>query len=135
MNRVNPLYILLILVALLGLLLYQSTKLDSTIAMQEKRLTQLKNRAKEIATLKNYWGDKRVQKRRVQALINSPIIKKFIKNSTNKKDGMKLTLTNIDGANADRIINKIGNSFVKIGSLAIKKESKTKISMEVELKY
>ena len=128
-------YILLILVALLGLLLYQSIKLDSTIAMQEKRLAQLKNSAKEIATLKNYWGDKRVQKQRVQALINSPIIKKFIKNSTNKKDGMKLTLTNIDGANADRIIDKIGNSFVKIGSLTIKKESKTKISMEVELKY
>jgi len=135
MNRVNPLYILLILVALLGLLLYQSTKLDSTITMQEKRLTQLKNRAKEIATLKNYWGDKRVQKRRVQALINSPIIKRFIKKSINKKDGIKLSLANIDGVNANHIIDKIGNSFVKIGSLTIKKESKTKISMEVELKY
>lgn len=135
MNRVNPLHILLVLIALLLLLMYQSVKLDNTITIQEKRVAELKDIAKEINTLKNYWGNKKIQKRRVLALINSPLIKKFLKSSANKKDGIKINLHHIDGANADRILNKIGNSFVKIDNLSIKKESKTAISMEVELGY
>lgn len=135
MNRVNPLHILLVLIALLLLLMYQSVKLDNTITIQEKRVAELKDIAKEINTLKNYWGNKKIQKRRVLALINSPLIKKFLKNSVNKKDGIKINLHHIDGANTDRILNKIGNSFVKIDNLSIKKESKTAISMEVELRY
>ena len=58
-----------------------------------------------------------------------------MKKSFNKREGIKIILTNVDGVNANRILNKIGNSFIKIYSLNIKKESKTAISMEVELRY
>ncbi|NPA64460.1 MAG: hypothetical protein GXO16_05755 [Epsilonproteobacteria bacterium] len=134
MNRINPLHIALLMVALFGFVIYQHLLLQKKITQKEQRVLQLQEIGKEIATLKNYWGDKRLQKRRIEEIINTPFIKKFVANTKQNRDRYKVWLKNIDAKNADRIADKIFNSFVKIGSFSIQREGKDKISMEVEFR-
>jgi len=134
MNRINPLHIALLMVALFGFVIYQHLLLQKKITQKEQRVLQLQEIGKEIATLKNYWGDKRLQKRRIEEIINTPFIKKFVTNTKQNRDRYKVWLKNIDAKNADRIADKIFNSFVKIGSFSIQREGKDKISMEVEFR-
>jgi len=135
MNRINPLYITAFLALLLLIVIYQHTKIEKAVSQQEHYLQTITNKAKEIATLRRYWGDKRVQKRRVATIINSPFFKRFIKNIEKSSNRVKIYLQNIDAASADSIMDKIFNSFVKVSSLKITKTDKTKISMEVEFRY
>jgi len=135
MNRINPSYIVLLLAIVLGVVLYQNHKIQSLIAQKEKRVAYLEDVAKEIATLRNYWGDKKLQKRRVLEIVNTSFVKRFLKDQQKSADRYKIRLEDIDAPNADRIADKIFNSFVKIGSFSMKKKEKTKLSMEVEFRF
>ena len=135
MNRINPLYIALFLLFILALVIYQDHKIAKMVDQEQQRLHQIQDVAKKITTLKNYWGDKKIQRQRVLSLVNSPIIKPFIKTSQQNRDRYKLFLHNIDAKNADRIADKIFNSFVRIGSFKIDRQNRGKISMEVEFRY
>jgi len=135
MNRINPLYVVALLALLLLVVIYQHQKLERTITQKEHQLLLLQNKAKEIATLRRYWGDSKIQKRRVASLLNSPLLKRFIKNVERGNSRLKLFLHNVDAKSADQIMDKLLNSFVKVHLLKITKQDKTKIAMEVELQY
>ena len=134
MSRINPLHIAFLLLLLFGFVLYQHFAVQKKIAHKEQRLKELQNVAKEIATLKNYWGDKKLQKRRIEEILGTPFIKKFLKDTKRKRDRYTILLDDVGAKEADRIADKIFNSFVKIGSFTIKKKDKTKISMKVEFR-
>ncbi len=134
MNRINPLHIALLMAVLFGFVLYQHITLQKKIAQKEQRVLQLQEIAKEISTLKTYWGDKKLQKRRIEEIINTPFVKKFVADAKQNRDRYKVRLKNIDAQSADRIADKIFNSFVKIGSFSIQRQEKDKISMEVEFR-
>ena len=135
MNRINPSYIALLLLGILFIILYQNHSIQQSIAQQQERLYKLRDVAKEIGTLKNYWGDAKTQKKRIARLLETPFIKKFVTKKEKRGDRYRITLDNIDAASADRIADKIFNSFVKIGTLKIVKKDKTKLSMEVEFRF
>lgn len=135
MNRINPIYITLLLGIILVVVIYQNHTIQQTITQKELSLHSLEQKAKEIATLKKYWGDKKIQRARVLQLLNTPFIKRFIKNQQKSGDRYRVLLHKIDALNADRIADKILNSFVKVGSFSIQKTSKTEISMEVEFRF
>ncbi len=135
MNRINPLYIALFLVFILVITIYQKHKIEEMLSQEEQRLHQIQDVAKKISTLKHYWGDQKIQRQRVLNLVNSPIIRPFIKTSQQNRDRYKLFLHHIDAKNADRVADKIFNSFVRIGSLTIDRKNKENISMEVEFRY
>lgn len=135
MNRINPLYVVALLALLLLVVIYQHQKLERTITQKEHQLLLLQNKAKEIATLRRYWGDSKIQKRRVASLLNSPLLKRFIKNVERGNSRLKLFLHNVDAKSADQIMDKLLNSFVKVHLVKITKQDKTKIAMEVELQY
>ena len=135
MSRINPLYVVALLALLLLIVIYQHQKLERTITQKEHQLLLLQNKAKEIATLRRYWGDSKLQKRRIASLLGSPLLKRFIKNVERGSSRLKLFLHNVDAKSADQIMNKLLNSFVKVHLVKITKQDKTKIAMEVELQY
>ncbi len=135
MNRINPLYICTFLVVILVIVFYQDHKIQRLVEDRSQHIHQLEKVAKKVAALRNYWGDSKLQKRRVLQLISSPLIKRFVKKSQKGRDRYKILLDGVDAANADRIADKIFNSFVKVGAFSITRKDKTKISMEVEFRY
>jgi hypothetical protein len=135
MNRVNPLYIFLLLLVLLIVLVYQHLSLQHKITQTEQEIYFLQNVAKQITTLKNYWGDKKIQRRRVFEIARTPFIRKFLQKEQNSREKYKIYLVGIDAINADRIADKIFNSFVKVNSFQIVKQTDNKVEMEVEFRF
>ncbi|BCD63166.1 hypothetical protein NitYY0826_P07 (plasmid) [Nitratiruptor sp. YY08-26] len=135
MNRINPLYISAFLVVILLVIWYQDHKIQRLVGEKSKHLYQLEKVGKKVAVLRNYWGDSKLQQQRVLQLVNSPLIKPFVKKSRKGRERYKIVIEGIDASNADRIADKIFNSFVKVGAFSITRKDKTKISMEVEFRY
>jgi hypothetical protein len=135
MNRVNPIYIAAFLFSILLFIIYQNHKIEEQISKKQQKIATLEQKAKEMATLKGYWGDRKVLKKRVEAILKTPFIAKFIKKRDNQREKIRVYLEKIDSLNADRIADKILNSFVKIGAVNIKKRDKNHIDMEVEFRF
>jgi len=134
MNRINPIYLIIILILLLTIVIYKCNSLDKYIYNKEKYVFHLEESAKELSTLRKYWGDKELQKKRINSLIQSTFIKKFIKTIEKNRDGVKIYFENINGKEGDFLLNKILNSFVKIDKLKILKSDK-KASVEIGFRY
>jgi len=131
MNRINPLYILGLLVAILLIVLYQNHALQKRIAQESASLVQLEAKAKEIATLKRYWGDAKLQKKRILSILSAPFISRFVKDKKVYKNKIHVSLKGVDAPNADRVMDKIFNSFVKVSSFKAT-QNKNSVDMEVE---
>lgn len=135
MNRFNPAYVALFLLVVFFVVLYQNHKLEAAVEQSVQRLHMLEEKAKEISTLKSYWGDRKLLKKRVQEIVRTPFVSKFIKHKEEQRDRFKLFLEKVDASSADRIGDKIFNSFVKIGGFKIVRKDKNHIDMEVEFRF
>jgi len=135
MNRVNPSYVLLFLLIVFGIVLMQNHKLQKELSMQNQRLEEMKKVAKKMGALKNYWGDKKEQKKRVLAFVKEPFVAKFLKNSQKSTDRYKIFLKNVDAKSADLIFNKILNEFVKVNSVQIRRRDEKSVDIQMEFKF
>jgi hypothetical protein len=135
MNRVNPSYVLLFLLIAFGIVLMQNHKLQKELSMQNQRVEEMKKVAKKMGALKNYWGDKKEQKKRVLAFVKEPFVAKFLKNSQKSADRYKIFLENVDAKSADLIFNKILNEFVKVNSVQIRRRNEKSIDIQMEFKF
>ena len=133
MNRINPLYIVLLLTVLFIVVVIKEHTLQKDLFKEQRHLFQVKNIAKEIATLRKYWYDKKLQKKRINALLHSPLITRYIKSKEKKADRYIIELAHIDARSADTIMKLFFNTFIKIKSFSITKEDKNKISMKMEI--
>jgi len=133
MSRVNPLYVLLLLVVLLTVLIWQDRKIEERVVQEERRLVELERLGKRVVAMKNYWGDRKLQERRINQFVN--FVSRFIKKREKRGGRLKLSLAGIGAHDADRIVSKLLNSFLKVGNLTIERSDREKISMEVELLF
>jgi len=132
MNRLNPAYIALFLAVILIVVIWQDRKFQKAIEVQQERLYQLEQVGQKVAALKNYW-DKKNQKKRVEDFIR--FAKKFIKKKDQRGNRVHLYLDGMDAKNADRIADKLLNSFIKVKSIKVDRKNKEQISMEMELAF
>ena len=132
MNRINPLYIAVFLALILGIIVYQNRLFKEQISQKEQEILILEQKAKKIATLKRYWKDKNILKRRLEALLRSSFIAKYIKKRENKSNKITVYLENIDPFNANRITDKILNSFVRVSSISFKRKDNNHLNIKVE---
>ena len=132
MNRLNPAYIALFLAVILIVVIWQDRKFQKVIEVQQERLYQLEQVGQKVAALKNYW-DKKNQKKRVEDFIR--FAKKFIKKQDQRGNRVHLYLDGMDAKNADRVADKLLNSFIKVKSIKIDRKNKEQISMEMELAF
>jgi len=131
MNRINPFLILLLLLALLAVVIWQDRRLQGEIVAAQERLVQLERLGKRLASLKNYWGDRKLQERRINQF--TTFAARFVKKKERHGRKVKLYLAGIGPKDADRIVSKLLNSFLKVGTLKIETAGKGEFSMEVEL--
>ena len=133
MNRINPLYIVILLAVVLIIVVVKKHTLQKELLQEQHHLFQVKNIAKEIATLRKYWYDKKLQKKRLNALLHSPLIARYVKSKEKKGDRYIIELAHIDARSADTIAKLLFNAFIKIKSFSITKEDKNKIAMRMEI--
>ena len=132
MNRLNPLYIVALLLTLLLMLLWQNHKIRQSIDMRQKEIYRLQEQGQKLTALKNYWGEEK-QKARVEQFIQ--FAKKYVAKKEPHGTSITIRLDNLKSRNSDRVASKLLNSFIIIKNLSIKRKDKEEISMETELLY
>ena len=132
MNRINPLYILILLVMLLVFfsikLMHAKDELSSAQKNYEKTLALVS----ELTSLKNIYENKKANKASLERILlgTSADLDEQI-----KKKSILLQAQAIDYTNINRLVSKLLNSSFEIKTMEIKKQSDEKAKLAMEIKW
>ena len=135
MNRINPLYIGLLLVGIVLFLMMnlKGAKSDLQDAKNEYKTTKVM--VGELKGLKNTYGNKEKVKKALHRVLNLSSLKSAdIKQSTTK-NGISFSSLGMDKKALDSLMGKLLNGSYNIEKMKIKKLSDKKVSFEMEIKW
>jgi len=133
MNKINPLYIIGLLLFLLILLVYKNGTLETKLQTQELINKQTLKEAKEIASLKRAFKSANRNRTALNSILNHPQIKKYSVQKEVSKTSMSIKLENINKKAFDTLSSKLFNSTLKIDSFAFERMNENNISVEAEV--
>ncbi len=132
MNRVNPIYILILLVMLLGFfsikLMHAKVELTNAQKSYEETLVLVNS----LTSLKNIYENKKENKASLERILlgTSVDLEEQI-----KKNSILLQAQAIDYTNINRLVSKLLNSSFEISILEIRKQSDEKAKLAMEIKW
>lgn len=135
MNRINPLYIGLLLVGILLFLLTQlsSAKKDLKDAKSEHQVTtEIVN---ELGSLKSVYGSKAKVKKALKRILALSSLKSADIKESSTKSGINLSSSSMDKVALDALMGKLLNGAYNIEKFKIKKIDDKKVSFEMEIKW
>ncbi|RLA73658.1 MAG: hypothetical protein DRG78_22165 [Epsilonproteobacteria bacterium] len=125
MNRVNPLYLALLLIVLILLLVFNLSGVRADLAEAKESIKQTTKVATELSGLKKVYT-----KKINPSVFNSKSIVK-----TNTKTGATISAKEMDVRELNSFMGKVINGAYNITTLNIKKISDTKASLYLEIKW
>ena len=135
MNRVNPLYLGLLLLVVLMLSVYKLNSAKAELEEAKNSYAKTSKLANELTSLKAVYNDKKSLEKSLKRLLNQNSVKNATIEATYKKNNVKLSSGSIDKKALDYLMGKILNSTYNVVSLDIKKLSEEKASFKMEIKW
>ena len=134
MNRVNPLYLGLLLLVILALSVFKLNSAKQELDEVKLSYKEISKIANELTSLKSVYNNKNLEKS-LQRLLKNNILKGTEIDARFKKNNAKISTKSIDKKALDFLMGKILNSTYNIVSLDIKKLSEEKASLKMEIKW
>ncbi|MEN8303571.1 MAG: hypothetical protein ABFQ64_05840 [Campylobacterota bacterium] len=134
MNRINPLYIALLLVVVF---VFISLKLESVkfeladIKDEYKKKTSL---AHQVSGLKSVYRDKAEVEKSINILLRFPAVKSVDIETKMKKESILLSSKSIDKNVLNILMGRLLNRTYDIHSFEIERLSETKVRFKMEIK-
>ncbi len=125
MNRINPLYLGLLLVALLIFISLKLSGAKDELLMAKEAYKESAKLSLELSELKKVY----TQKLNLSSLNSSDLVKKTT------KSGMIISSSSMDIKLLNSLMSKVLNGAYNISELKIKKLSETKVSLYMEIKW
>ena len=135
MNRINPIYILVLLFVILLVLFY---KLDSAKAELKNNLesyAKTENVAIKLSSLKETYGDKQKIKKSLQKILKHSSLKSAGLNAKFKNSSLVIESKGIDKNNLNFLISKIVNSSFVVSSMKVRRISPSKAELFMEIRW
>lgn len=135
MNRINPIYIAVLLLILLVFLVY---KLDATkieLKENEEAYKITKNIALQLTSLKDVYADKQNIKKSLQKILKHPSLKSASLDIKFKKSSFVLGSQSMDISKLNLLVGKLLNATFIIESMNVKRVSDTKVELKMEIKW
>lgn len=126
MNRVNPLYIALLLVFILVISIFKLSAAKSELDEVKLTYKETSALANELVSLKRAYKDSKKLKSIFRSL---KVETKF------KKHSLKVSSSSLDKRTLNNMMSKVLNGSFNITSLTIKKLSPQKVSFDMEIKW
>lgn len=133
-NKINPLYILLLLLFIAIVTLYKTEDMESIVEKRSIEVMEFEKEAREIRNLKDSWDDTKKSKKILDSLLASSQLRKFQPTRAqiaNNKE--RIEIADIDHRSIDFVVNKILNSTLKIEHLEITRENEHNMSVIAEI--
>ena len=135
MNRINPLYIALLLVGILLFLIVQLNGVKSDLNEVKEEYKTTKNMVSELRSLKNVYGNKEKVKKSLKRILNLSSLRSADIKQSSRKNGISFSSSSMDKKALDALMGKILNGAYNIEKFKVKKISDEKVSFEMEIKW
>ena len=135
MNRINPLYVALLLIVVLLLSIFKLGSAKAELAVAKESFSETTKLANDLSGLKDVYGNQKKSKSAILKILRNPSLKqaKIIKNV--KKSGIVISSKSMDVKALNYLLGKLFNGAYNIVALNVKKLSETKVSLHVEIKW
>lgn len=130
MSRINPLYVILLLVMLLGFFWFKISGAKAQLNTAQEEYKETLSMANELSALKNIYGNSAKSKAELQRILSSADIKLERKD---KKSSTAISAASLDYTSLNFLMGKILNNSFNITALEIKRinEDSAKLYMEI----
>ena len=135
MNRINPVYVLMLLFVVLLMLMY---KLDTTKEQVKDSLVEYKSTealAVKLSSLKEVYADKVNIKKSLQKILRHSSLKSVSLQTKFKKSSLLLTAKSIDKNSLNLLVSKLVNNSFIINKMKVRKISENSAELSMEIKW
>lgn len=129
MNKVHPIFIILLLLVVTISLHVKKNSLEKTLEAEMRFLAQLEVELKDINELKTKWTD---SQKKLNTLLKNPSFEGMTIKHEDLKDRALCNIGNITPSELKLFTNKLLNSYIVIKKLSIQRED-MQISIIVEI--
>jgi hypothetical protein len=135
MNQINPLHVGVLFVVLLAYLFFTLGEIKSEFEDEKALYLESEKLAVELSGLKDVYADKKKTQKSIERLLSQSSLKSA--NFTVKKDKKSISVSSksIDAKVLNSLMGKVLNGSYNVSQLQIKRLSKTKASLEMEIKW
>jgi len=135
MNRINPLYVLVLLFVVFLMLMY---KLD--VSKEELKATQSDYKSTEalaikLSSLKEVYSDKTNIKKSLEKILKHSALKSSSLDTKFKNSSLIITAKSIDKNSLNLLVSKLVNNSFIINKMKVRKLSENSAELSMEIKW
>lgn len=135
MNQINPLHIGALLVTLLAFLVFELSGVKSELRDAKKEFAKSEKLAVDLSSLKSVYNNPVKTKRALKRILAQSSLRAEALDVKYKKDFVKISAKSVSAKTLNSLLGKILNGSYRVTELKIKRLSKTKASLEMEIKW
>ncbi len=135
MNRINPLYLALLLIVILLLAIFKLDNAKVELADAQESLIETTALATNLSGLKDVYGNQKKSKAAILKILKNSSLKQSNIMKKVKKSGIIISSKSMDLRALNSLLGKLFNGAYNIVALDVKKLSETKVSLHVEIKW
>lgn len=133
MKQINPMYIALLLVVILGMVIFKLGQAKEAQNQVRTELQTTEGMAERIVALREQWDDPARRMAELDRLLRSPALREAAIVQKKGKNSIVLDAQSINRRSAEYLINKLLNDSYAIKSMTLKRLDATEASMHLEV--
>ncbi|MBU0720378.1 hypothetical protein KJ877_03480 [bacterium] len=135
MNRINPLYIGVLLLIILGFLVFKLNGSKADLIEAKELYKETLKVSTELNGLKNVYDQSKKTSNAIQAVLKHTSLQSAKIEQKVKNSGITISSESMDAKSLNILMSKLLNGAYNITSFKIKKLSDTKTSFYMEIKW
>ena len=135
MNQINPLHIGALLLVATIFLFFKIEGVNQELVQTQEHFMESEKLAVNLSTLKHMYADKKKSQKKLDKVLSNRNLQTSNLKIKRQKKVIKITTQSIDTKALNYLMGKILNSSYNVTLLKIKKLSKEKASLEMEIKW
>ena len=132
MNKINPLYLLGIFIAVALLMMYESWAMEKKISRKAQENAQTEMLGKKVASLKTRWKDPKKARSRIDAVLNMRPFASKAGERRYKSGVYKVTVKELSAQELDRLSAKLLNETVPFKRLEMLRNGDRNVTVTME---
>ena len=135
MNRINPLYVGLLLILVVIFLAFKLGSIKSDLAEAKEEYAKTSQLAVGLSGLKSTYADRKKLKNSLHRILALSAVRQASILKDEKKSSVKLSAQSMDKKALNVLMGKLLNASYNITSMKIKRLSKERVSFKMEIKW
>lgn len=135
MNRMNPLYVGVLLLFVIIFLLFKLGGAKDELSEVKEEYAKTAKLATSLSGLKNIYANSKKSKKALRKILALSSLRSANIMQNDKKSNIILTASSMDKKSLNLLMGKLLNASYNITSMQIRKLSNDKVSMKMEIKW